>query len=140
MEEVLLLCRTENWALHTTSEPNYYLSNPGEELSVVKPHASLILGFCILLCMLYQGYQENRPSQQPFKAFIVFILRPLHESAFTGHHQVEHNIIHKEVIILTTDPLSAVQIVLCTLFDKCCRRLLKCDCEVSTRACNHFVF
>jgi hypothetical protein len=35
-----------------------------------------------------------------------------------------HNIIYKEVIILTTDLLSVVQIVLCTLFDKCCRRLL----------------
>jgi hypothetical protein len=72
--------------------------------------------------------------------FIVFILQLLHVSAFTGHRQVEHNIIYKEVIILTTDPLSVVQIVLCALFDKCCRRLFKCDCEVSTRACNHFVF
>jgi hypothetical protein len=27
--------------------------------------------------LLSQGYQENRPSQQLFKAFIVFILRPL---------------------------------------------------------------
>jgi hypothetical protein len=38
------------------------------------------------------------------------------------------------------DPLSVVQTVLCTLFGKCCRRLFKYDCEVSTHACNHFVF
>jgi hypothetical protein len=69
------------------------------------------------------GYQENRHLQQLFKAFIVFILRPLLVSALTGHHQVEHNIIYKEFIILTTDPLSVIQIVLCTLFVKFCRRL-----------------
>jgi hypothetical protein len=38
----------------------------------------------------YQGYLENHPSQQLFKAFIAFILQPLHVSAFTGHHQSEH--------------------------------------------------
>jgi hypothetical protein len=42
--------------------------------------------------VLYQGYQENCLSQQLFKAFIVFVLRPLHVSAFTGHHQAEHTI------------------------------------------------
>jgi hypothetical protein len=40
-----------------------------------------ILGFCILLRVLYQGYQKNRPSQQLFKAFIVFILRPYTSTA-----------------------------------------------------------
>jgi hypothetical protein len=28
------------------------------------------LGFYILLCVLYQGYWKNRPSQQLFKVFI----------------------------------------------------------------------
>jgi hypothetical protein len=51
-----------------------------------------LLGFCILLRVLYQGYQENHPSQQLFKAFIVFVFWPLHVSSFTGHHQVEHTI------------------------------------------------
>jgi hypothetical protein len=84
--------------------------------------------------------RKHSPSQHLFKAFIVFLPRPLHVSDFTGHHHVEHNIIYKEVSILTMDPLSVVQIVLCALFDKCCRRLFKCDREVSTSVCNHFVF
>jgi hypothetical protein len=82
--------------------------------------------------------RKNHPSQQLFKAFIVFYTSTttcfgLHRPSSGG----THNIIYKEV---TTDPLPVVQIVLCTLFDKWCHRLSKCDCEVSTRACNHFVF
>jgi hypothetical protein len=38
----------------------------------------------------YQGYQENSPSQQLFKAFIVFYTSAANVSAFTGHHQAEH--------------------------------------------------
>jgi hypothetical protein len=45
----------------------------------------LILGFCILLRVLYQGYWKNRPSQQLFKVFILFPFPPLHVSALAGH-------------------------------------------------------
>jgi hypothetical protein len=77
---------------------------------------------------------KNRPPQQLFKAFIVFYTSTatcfgLHWPSSGG----THNIIYKEVIIFTADPLSVVQIVLCMLFDKrSC--LSKCDCEVSTGA------
>jgi hypothetical protein len=37
-----------------------------------------------------QGYQKNRPLQQLFKVFNVFILRLLHVSALGGHHQAKH--------------------------------------------------
>jgi hypothetical protein len=85
--------------------------------------------------------RKNRLSQQLFKVFIVFYTSTatcfgLHWPSSGGVHYI----IYKEAIIPTTDPLSIVQIVLCTLFDKCCHRLSKCDCEVSNRACNHFVF
>jgi hypothetical protein len=70
-----------------------------------------ILGFCILLRELYQGFQKNRPSQQLFKVFIALILRPLHVSAFIGHPHGEHTI-YEEVTTLTTDPLYIVQILL----------------------------
>jgi hypothetical protein len=76
--------------------------------------------------------EKNGTSQQLFKVFIVFYTSTV--TCFGPHWPSSdgiHNIIYKEVIILTTDPLSVVQIVLCTLFDKCCSHLYKCDCEVS---------
>jgi hypothetical protein len=33
-----------------------------------------ILGFCILLRVLYEGYWKNRPSQQLFKVFILYLI------------------------------------------------------------------
>jgi hypothetical protein len=79
-----------------------------------------ILGFFILLRVLYQGYQEKIVLRNNCsRRLLYFIPRSLHVSAFTGHHQVvhthththTHNIIYKKVIILTTDPLSVVQIM-----------------------------
>jgi hypothetical protein len=60
--------------------PHVFLSS-GEDALVMsvdvretKPEKYLImlfiLGFCIVLRVLYQGYRKIRPSQQPFKAFI----------------------------------------------------------------------
>jgi hypothetical protein len=98
-------------------------------------------GFAFCCACFIKIIRKICPSQQLFKAFIVFYTSTatcfgLHWPSSGG----THNIIYKEVIIFTTDPLSAVQIVLCTLFDKCCHRLSKCDCEVSTGACSHLVF
>jgi hypothetical protein len=100
-----------------------------------------ILGFCILLRLLFHSYQKNRPSQQMFKVFIVFYTSTA--TRFDAHWPSSvgtHCIIYKEVVIITTDPFSVVHVVLCTLLDKCCRHLFKRDDEVYTRACNHFVF
>jgi hypothetical protein len=100
-----------------------------------------ILGFCILLRVLCQGYQKK----QSFPT-VVQCVYCTHTSTATclGPHCPSsggiHNVIYKEVIILTTDPLCVVQIVMYTLFDRCCRRLFKCDCEICTRACNHLAF
>jgi hypothetical protein len=71
-----------------------------------------------------QGYQVNRPSQTAVQGVYCIYTSTatclgLHWPSSGG----THNIIYKEVFILTADPLSVVQIVLCTLFDKCCRRL-----------------
>jgi hypothetical protein len=52
-----------------------------------------ILGFCILLRVLYQGYQKNHPSQQLFRVFILYIFLPLHVTALVGHLQVEYTFI-----------------------------------------------
>jgi hypothetical protein len=88
----------------------------------------------------------SRLSEKPSLATTVqgvYCIYTLTATCFSPHWPSScgtHNIIHKEVIILTTDPLSVVQIALCTLFGKCCRRLFKCDCEVSTRECNNFLF
>jgi hypothetical protein len=98
--------------------------------------SNLVHNFCV-----NQGYQKNRLSQQLFKVFIVFYTSTA--TCFGPHlpsSSGTHNVIHKKVVILTTDPLSVIQIVLCALFDKSCRHLFKWDCEVSTRAGNHFVF
>jgi hypothetical protein len=82
----------------------------------------------------------SRLLKDPSFATTVQGVYRIYISALTGHHQVEHNIIYKEVTILATDPLSVVQIVLCTLLGKCCRCLFKCDCEDSIRTCNRIIF
>jgi hypothetical protein len=84
---------------------------------------------------------KNRPSQQLFKAFIVFYTST---ATCFGLHWLSsggtHNIIYKEVIFLQRIRCLLYKLLLCTLFDKCCHRLSKCDYEVYTRACNHLVF
>jgi hypothetical protein len=66
-----------------------------------------ILGFCILLRVLYQDYWKNRPSQQLFKLFILYFILPLHVSALAGHLQAEYTIFSGSYFT-TTDPLFCV--------------------------------
>jgi hypothetical protein len=54
------------------------------------------VGFCILLRVFYRGYLNYCPSQQLFKAFILYFL-PLHVSALVGHLQAEYTIINVAV-------------------------------------------
>jgi hypothetical protein len=84
----------------------------------------------------WNPFQTHYFSENPSFATIVQGVYCTYSSTATcfGPHWPSsagtHNIIYKEVI-LTTDSLSVVQTILCTLFDRCCRRLFKCDCEVS---------
>jgi hypothetical protein len=51
------------------------------------------LGFSVLLRVLYQGYQEKTGIRNSCsRRLLYFVPRPLHVSAFTGHHQEEHTI------------------------------------------------
>jgi hypothetical protein len=72
-----------------------------------------ILGFCILLHVLYQGYQNKTVLRNNCSRLLLYfytstaICFGLHWPSSRG----THSIICKEVIFFTTDPLSVVQIV-----------------------------
>jgi hypothetical protein len=56
-------CRVETWL-------TFYRTARVQSLTLY----IFILGFCILLRVLHQGYWKNRPSQQLFKVFILYFI------------------------------------------------------------------
>jgi hypothetical protein len=70
-------------------------------------------------------WDVSRLSEKPSLATTVqgvYCIRTLTATCFGPHWPLSsgtNNIIYKEVIILTTDPLSVIQIALCTLLGKC---------------------
>jgi hypothetical protein len=50
-----------------------------------------ILGFCILLRVLYQGYWKNRPSQQLFRVSFIFIIILLYKKKCFLYYYIYKN-------------------------------------------------